>query len=216
MAGHGEGRGMRSGSSHRAASSGNHATCGMRIRTCAQDVGRPSCVKHTKTPPSPLEPGTSGVGPWYHPCLPRAHALRPCLHGAGNDADAMQWPCNGSRRFRRTVPSPPTASGEGSGRSSRVFFAGIPEPASQQPRFSVSTLPGTRPCHRQWLSLRCGSIRIPSGDGMQPSNLCASVGTPVPFVNPCGRYAGVWSITAAALPPRRYRSGHAIRPLAFD
>lgn len=63
------------------ASNGKHATC-ERNRTSAQDRGRPSRAAHTKTPLSPLEPGTSGVGPWYHPCLPWAHARRPCLHDA--------------------------------------------------------------------------------------------------------------------------------------
>jgi hypothetical protein len=51
-------------------------------------------------------------------------------------------------------PSPPTGTDrviDRSGRGSRVFFAGIPDPASQLPRFSASTLPGTRPCHRHWL-----------------------------------------------------------------
>jgi hypothetical protein len=36
--------------------------------------------KACKNTAIPLELGTSGVGPWYHPCLPRVHTLRPCLH----------------------------------------------------------------------------------------------------------------------------------------
>jgi hypothetical protein len=64
---------------------------------------------------------------------------------------AMHRPCNGSRLSRNPgYPSPPTAHVTcGSGRSSRVLFAGIPDPASQLSRFSASTLPGTRPCRRQ-------------------------------------------------------------------
>ncbi len=35
------------------------------------------------------------------------------------------------------------------GRGSEVFFAGVPGPASQLPRFSVPFPPGTRPHHRR-------------------------------------------------------------------
>ena len=78
---------------------------------------------------------------------------------AGNPhAGAIHRRVNGRRLLRIGAPvaayftagraNPPPVSGRGS----RGFFAGVPDPASQQPRFSASFAPGTRPCHRQWTS----------------------------------------------------------------
>jgi len=50
--------------------------------------------RHEKTPSSP-RPGTSGVGPWYHPCLPGPRGPRPWLHGAMGSMAAVE---NGASR----------------------------------------------------------------------------------------------------------------------
>lgn len=65
--------------------------------------------------------------------------------------DAMQRLNNGSRSARLDHPPPPTQwieRSSRSGRSSEVLSSGASGPASQQPRFSCPSPPGTCPHHR--------------------------------------------------------------------
>jgi len=116
--------------------------------------------EHAKTPPSPLT-GDERCGPVVPPLF--AAALRPAtsLHGDALGA-GMWWSTAGAQCIGPvTGACSPELRGpvaaycteiftiRGSGRCSRVLFAGIPDPASQQSRFSASTLPGTRPCRRK-------------------------------------------------------------------
>lgn len=127
--------------------------------------GGPGDDKHRRPV---IDRGRAVCGSWYHPGSSRPCGARPRLHGDGGGesrAGAMHRRDNGRRLLRSGAPvaayftageaSPPggeVAPPPVSGRGSRGFFAGVPDPASQQPRFSASFAPGTRPCHRQWTS----------------------------------------------------------------
>lgn len=107
--------------------------------------------------------GRAVNGPWYHPGSSRPCGTRPWLHGDRRfHAIAMHRLDNGSHLLRNGAPVAayftPIRSSTGSGRGSRVLFAGDPDPASQHTRFSFSFLPGTCPCHRR-LAIR---LLIPS------------------------------------------------------
>ena len=94
--------------------------------------------------------GRAVSGPWYHPTL-QPHTGRlpysPVDRGGYHGGD----PVTG------VFPPPPTTPDGGSGRSSEVFFAGVPGPALQQSRFSGPFPPGTRP--RQGFTLRLCRVR---------------------------------------------------------
>lgn len=89
--------------------------------------------------------GRAVSGPWYHPTSQPHTGWLPCSPMARGK---RHWgdPVTG------VVPPPPTAPSGGSGRSSEVFFAGVPGPALQRPRFSGPFPPGTRP--RRGFTLR--------------------------------------------------------------
>ena len=102
----------------------------------------------TKKPPIPGW-GRAVSGSWYHPTSPSPVATASLCTARRS---AMQRPCNGSRSARLSHPSPPTEPGvlpSCSERSSAVFFAGVPGPALQQPRFSAPFPPGTRSASSQ-------------------------------------------------------------------
>jgi hypothetical protein len=132
-------------------------------------AGGPGNDKHRRPV---IDRGRAVCGSWYHPDSSPPRGGRPRLHGDGGGRtralarciDAITGvACSGSEH-----PSPPTSRPVAdpppvSGRGSRGFFAGVPDPASQRPRFSASFPPGTRPCHRQWtIRLLLASCREPT------------------------------------------------------
>lgn len=98
--------------------------------------------------------GRAVSGPWYHPTSqPRTGRLplSPAARGRRHWGD----PVTG------VFPPPPTTPSGGSGRSSEVFFAGVPGPALQLPRFSGPFPPGTHP--RQGFILQLCPLRYQRG-----------------------------------------------------
>lgn len=132
---------------------GPSVASGMAIR--GPERGRaPDTQKHRHPPLTGDERCWPVVPPLF------AATLRPATSLHGNTLGAGMWWSTADVRYigsvtgasfpeiREPVAAYCTELIRGSGRCSRVLFAGIPDPASQQSRFSASTLPGSRPCRR--------------------------------------------------------------------
>ena len=119
-----------------------------------------SAEGHEKTA-APVR-GRAVSGSWYHPTL-RPHRKRPPQPARRDNARCGSSVTEPIRPAGR--PPPPTeADGHHacSERSSKVFFAGIPGPASQRPRFSCPFPPVTRPRHGfgMQLCVHPSSVRV--------------------------------------------------------
>jgi len=154
--------GMQASWSHRTASNGKHATCGMRLRTCAQDRGRPSCAGAHKTPPSPLNWGRAVLA---RGTTPVCRGLTPCDLACTTPA-ALPARCSGpvtgaagsGEPSRRRLLPPGRVRGAARGSFSPAFLSPL-----HSNRGSLSP-----PCRVlvPVVASDCVSIHTPFGDGL--------------------------------------------------
>ena len=123
--------------------------------------------------------GRAVSGPWYHPTSQPRTGRLPC-------SPVARGKCHWGDPVTGVCPPPPTAPSGGSGRSSEVFFAGVPGSALQLPRFSGPFPPDTRP--RQCFALLLCLVTLTAG--------YRSVNTPPPRLasTPCGQQLQLWQI----------------------